>query len=92
MPASCSGTYRRVYVIDVDYWMTWIPNWEPPQVREGAKHICRILWNSGPQNVGKTDRCAFKVALREGERIAYEWNNSKDMATAELLIGAGGSA
>ena len=91
MPSSCRGIYRKIYVVDVDYWMTW-NGWEPPQVRDGAKHVRRIIWDSGGQSVGKTARCAFQRALARGHEIAAAWNNASDMATAELIIGAGGSA
>jgi hypothetical protein len=91
MPSSCMGKYRKVYVVDVDYWKAW-GDWEPPQVRSGARHVRRIVWDSGPQGVGKTERSAFARALKRGQELAQEWNNAGDMATAELLIGAGGSA
>ena len=91
MPASCWGRYRKVYVIDVDYWKAW-DTWEPPQVRQGAKHVIRILWDSGPQSVGSTKRCGFARAVARAEQLASEFNNARDMASAEAIIGAGGSA
>jgi hypothetical protein len=71
--------------------MAW-DGWEPKQVRAGAKHLIRILWDSGPQSVGSTERCAFNKALARGNELASAFNNAADMASAEQIIGAGGSA
>lgn len=94
MPSSCKGHYRKVVVLEVPYWKAWQEGWEPRQATERDKDVYRVLWNLGPQSVGKTDRCAYRRAIAAAEKYAEAFNNGdeREMADAEALIGAGGSA
>lgn len=61
MPASCWGKYRRIAIVRM-------PDnaHEPPRIDERIKGLEIVdQWRS--LNVGKTDRCAYRVALREAE-------------------------
>lgn len=92
MPASCKGNYRKVAVIDVPYWLTWNENYQPAMISERCKDVLRIIRDYGPQSVGKTERCGYQRALASARQLATDYNNSRDMADAQALIGAGGSA
>jgi hypothetical protein len=90
MPSSCRGTYRNVYVIDVHYKRAWNPDYRPTSIR--SKEVLQIISSWGPCSVGKTERCSYQRALAAAREVRDRWNNSGDMAEAEQLIGAGGSA
>jgi hypothetical protein len=64
----------------------------PLWISTRCKDVYRVLRDYGPQSVGKTERCAYQKAIKAAEQFAEEWNNSRSMADAEALIGAGGSA
>lgn len=90
MPGSCMGTYRKVYVLDVPYWKAWeheLGKWEPHACN--AKDVLRVINDSGPQNVGKTDRCAYRKAIKAAEELARRVNAAGDVAEAEQLISYG---
>ena len=89
MPSSCRGNYRKVAVVDVPYWLAWDKNWQPREISERCKDILRVIRNYGPQSVGKTERCAYQQAIKAATALAAEYNNSRDVATAELLISTG---
>lgn len=94
MPASCRGEYRHVRIVAVCHWILnhnprgW--DWQPPSVR--SKEVIRVLRDYGPQSVGKTERCAYQRTLKAAQEWALAYNSAGDAATAEDLIGAGGSA
>jgi hypothetical protein len=93
MPSSCKGTYRWVRVLDVPYWLAWqhdMGQWAPVSVRD--KNVLRVIREFGPCSVGKTERCAFQKALTAAREVAQQYNAAGDAATAEQIIGAGGSA
>jgi hypothetical protein len=93
MPSSCKGTYRLVRVLDVPYWLAAqheLGKWSPVSVRD--KNILRVIGQWGPCSVGKTERCSFQKALRAAKEVAERYNSAGDAATAEQIIGAGGSA
>ena len=92
MPASCRGIYRRVAVVDVDYWLAWDTSYQPREISLRCKGVNRIVFDLGPQSVGTTLRCAYQRALVRAHQIADDYNNVRDMADAEAIIGAGGSA
>jgi hypothetical protein len=90
MPSSCRGTYRRVAVVEVlayDYNRGNGPKRIDPRDRK----IYRII-DLGKHNVGSTDRCAYARALKQAKELAHRLNNAGDIATAQDIIGAGGSA
>jgi hypothetical protein len=43
-------------------------------ISERAKGCHRIVETWESRNIGKTDRCAFRVALREAEELAARLN------------------
>jgi hypothetical protein len=90
MPSRCMGTYRNVHVIAVHYRNAWNPNFRPSSIR--GKEVLQVIRSWGPCNVGSTERCSYQKALAAAREVRDRWNNAADMATAEQLIGAGGSA
>jgi hypothetical protein len=89
-PNSCWGQYRNVAVVQV---LSYDCNRGiiPKMLSRRAKGVLRIR-HLGHHSVGKTDRCAYRQALKRAEQLAYELNNAGDAATVEDIIGAGGSA
>ena len=90
MPSRCMGTYRNVHVVAVNYRNAWKNDYRPPSIR--SKEVLQVIASWGPCNVGSTERCSYQKALAAARDIRDQWSNSADMATAEQLIGAGGSA
>lgn len=70
MPSSCRGTYKKIYVVEVP--AEEAATFSAPVDRR-TKRI-KILWDSGPCNVGKTPRCAYQIALTEAKEIAAKHN------------------
>ena len=62
MPQSCKGQYRRIAIVELDD-----SGVVPQMISERARGCKRIvsLWDK--LSVGKTDRCAYKVALAEAQ-------------------------
>jgi hypothetical protein len=89
MPSSCMGNYRKVAVVDVPYWLAWQKDFQPREISERCKEVLRVIRNYGPQSVGKTERCAYQRTIKAAQELANEYNNSRDMATAEQLISTG---
>ena len=92
MPSSCMGRYEYSAVVDVPYWKAWNKRWKPAMVSEHCRDVYRVIWTSAPGNVGKTEKCAAFRNKARAEEIAQQWNNARDMASAEQIVGAGGSA
>jgi hypothetical protein len=89
MPNSCWGRYRRVVVVDVEYWRAWHRKDHPKMISTHAKGVLRIVRDLGKHNEGKTAACAYERALVEAQKIADAYNNSRDVAEAEQLISTG---
>lgn len=92
MPASYKGKYRRVAVIEVNYWLAWDADYQPAMMTTRCRDVLRVIHDYGPQSLGKTERCGFRRAMAAAQALADKYNSSRDMASAEQLIGAGGSA
>ncbi len=93
MPSSCKGNYRKVYILDVPYWLAaqhQLGKWAPRACN--SKEVHRIIRDYGPRSVGKTERCAYQQTLKEARETVMNINSAGDVATAEQIIGAGGSA
>jgi hypothetical protein len=90
MPSSCRGRYRRVAVVEVMSYDLNHGN-APKRIDARDRRIFRVI-DLGKHSVGKTERCAYARALKQAEALAYRLNNAGDLATAEQIIGAGGSA
>jgi len=74
MPNSCWGTYRRVAVLEIDPSAT--PAGGPKMISERARGVVRIVETWEALNVGKTERCAYRVALAEAEAMAEHLNEA----------------
>jgi hypothetical protein len=66
MPSSCKGRYRRVAVLEVPIGV------ETAIIRNSTN--VRIVETWEGCNVGKTDRCAYAIALSEAEKLAEKLN------------------
>jgi hypothetical protein len=83
MPNSCWGSYARVAVLEID--RTKLPVGGPKMISERARGVIRVVCVWDRLNVGKTDRCAFRRAMRQAEWVA-KMNNS-DMILPEERAG-----
>lgn len=74
MPASCRGQYANVAVVELE------PGFEghPKMISPRARGVKRIVKRFGPQNVGKTERCAYKAALREAHEMVNRLNSQAE--------------
>lgn len=88
MPSRCKGRYGKVAVVQLDQHYT-AKNLRPKFIGDRAKGILRVVWQSGPQNMGSTERSAFWRAVRNAERYAEELNNARSVADAATLIAPG---
>jgi hypothetical protein len=88
MPSSCKGRYGKVAVVQLSQEYT-AQGKRPKFIGERAKGVLRVVWESGPQNMGKTEKCGFQRALAAAERYAFELNNVRDVADARTLISPG---
>lgn len=69
MPSSCKGQYKRVALVELDG-----SNVRPAMISERARGVKRIVQTWERLSVGKTDRCAYRVALAEAEAEALRLN------------------
>lgn len=88
MPASCKGRYGKIAVVQLTQEYT-AHGKRPKMISERAKGVLRIVWQSGPQNMGKTPKCGFERARAEAERYAIQMNNAASVADAATLIAPG---
>lgn len=73
MPSSCKGRYSRVAVLEL------ADGYErAAMISERAKGVVRICATWEKRSMGKTERCAYRVALREANALAAEltWQHS----------------
>lgn len=68
MPGSCKGRYHHVAVMEIE------PGTVPSMISARARGVRRIVQTWDRLNVGQTDRCAFKRALAEADRLAAQLN------------------
>lgn len=88
MPSSCKGRYGKVAVVQLTQEYT-AQGKRPKMISDRARGILRIVWQSGPQNMGSTERCGYARALAEARRYAEDLNNVRDMADTRTLIAPG---
>jgi hypothetical protein len=74
MPSSCWGKYGRVAVVEVEEGLDDTPK----MISERAKGVVRIVENWRRLNVGKTDKCAFRLAEEEAYELCAKLNDVKD--------------
>jgi len=69
MPSSCWGVYRRVGVVEIDPAQV-----DPTRTRLSIdarrRGVVRVVETWERCNVGSTDRCAYRRALREAQQLA----------------------
>jgi hypothetical protein len=96
-PRGNFGTYRRVAVVHVRYDMAWWGR-APAMISTRARGVFaphgadRAIIDLGSHSVGKTARCAYRVALERAEGIAQRLNNTAPEALPAELMTYGGSA
>jgi hypothetical protein len=88
MPSSCKGRYGKVAVVQLTQEYT-AQGKRPKMISDRARGVLRIVWQSAPQNMGRTPKCGFQRALAEAQRYAEELNNVRDVADAATLIAPG---
>lgn len=69
MPNSCKGVYKRIAILRVDHHERPI-GFVPKTIREMRGVEIVRTWER--LNVGTTERCAYKLALREAETALAE--------------------
>jgi hypothetical protein len=69
MPSSCKGTYKRVAVLRVDHHEREV-GYVPKTIREMRGVEIVKTWER--LHVGKTESCAYRVALAEAETYVAE--------------------
>jgi hypothetical protein len=91
MPNSCWGRYRNIAIVEVGYY-DYNRGSRPAMISTRARNVLRVR-NLGHHNVGKTERCAYRRALADAERLAYQLNNTPTVEAGEdILMSWGGSA
>jgi len=73
MPMSCKGRYGNVAVVELTEEYA-AANKVPLLISERARGVARIVWHSGPCNIGSTDRCAFARAMIDAKHDAEKLN------------------
>lgn len=92
------GTYRRVAVVNVRYDLAWSPATYPKMISERAIGVIKPagarsgIIDLGAHSVGKTEKCAYRRALRDAEERAARLNNSHPDSLPAELFTWGGSA
>lgn len=69
MPGSCWGVYRRVAVLEVERGISRVSS-----ISAHARGCVRVVATWERLNVGHTERCAYRRALAEAERLAATLN------------------
>jgi hypothetical protein len=75
MPSSCKGRYKRVAVVVIDSdVLRDFDRAFPHCISARARGVVRIVRTWEKLNAGSTDRCAYRRALDEAERLAEQVN------------------
>ena len=69
MPSSCKGTYRRIGVLEVADGVE-----RASMISPRAKDVIRVVDTWESLNVGITERCAYRRALKDAEAMAEKLN------------------
>jgi hypothetical protein len=72
MPSSCWGTYKRIAVVECD------SNNLPKQINPKHKSVKRIMQKWERLNVGRTNRCAYQIALVEAIELCEQLNKGSN--------------
>ena len=65
MPSSCWGRYRRVAVLEVQEGVDRVKMISPR-----ALGVVRVVRTWEKRSVGSTERCAYRRALQEAQKLA----------------------
>lgn len=68
MPNSCWGNYGKVAVVETDGVSF------PKQIHPRHKAVVAIVRQWRRLNVGRTEKCAFRVALAEAKAVCAKLN------------------
>jgi hypothetical protein len=79
MPASCKGRYRNVAVVE------WDGATYPKMISERARGVVRVIRHYGALSVGKTERCAYRRAVREAEVLVASLGGT-DAGPKQLML------
>jgi hypothetical protein len=90
MPSSVRAPYRRVAVVELNQHYT-SHNLRPAMISHRARGVVRVV-RTWERLHARGSNTAYARALKEAEALAWQLCNVRDMATAEDIIGAGGSA
>lgn len=83
MPSQCKGVYKKVAVVEVEMGVQQIS-----MISTRAKGVVRIVSERDKLHVGKTERCAFAIALREAEELARRLNEEEQALFARTMAAA----
>lgn len=70
MPSSCDGKYARIAVLECEHWQH-----APKMISTHARGVVRIVETWERLNVGKTEKCAFRRALKKANELCAELNS-----------------
>jgi hypothetical protein len=92
MPTKVKAAYVNIAVVQLTQNAT-ANNRRPSMISERSRDILRIArrWAPVPA-AGKTERSGYVQAMNAANQMAHDLNNARDMAKADDIIGAGGSA
>lgn len=92
MPSKVRARYARIVVVQLSQEFT-SHDYRPKMISARARGVLRIVreYPVVPRN-GKTERSGYVRTRRAATELAANLNNAADLATAEQIIGAGGSA
>lgn len=92
MPSSCKAWYRKIAVVQLTQEYT-AQNKKPRQISDRDRGIVRVVRIFPPvPAAGRTEHSGLVQTRKAAKELAYQLNNVRDAATAEQIIGAGGSA
>jgi len=71
MPASCWGRYGKIAVLEVEAGLT-----DVSMCSERATGVVRVVEIWDRLSMGKTDRCAYAVAMAEAQSLCDQLNEA----------------
>lgn len=71
MPSGCWGTYKRVAVLEVESHLDVVS-----MISTHARGCLRVVQTWEKLNVGTSERCAYRVALKVARAMADELNGA----------------
>ena len=91
MPVSVKHPYVNVALVKLNQHYT-ARNLRPKMISERARGVLQVR-HLGHHPTGKTEKCGFRRAKADAERLAFELNNAPTVGVHdEILASWGGSA